>query len=139
MRWRFGLFLCLFAAYIGIGCREPLVPNIDRNQAPETWITAAPIDTITLKDEHGRPLEQKLPGVLPPGNTIPVRFHIYWAGSDRDGAVAGFYWAVVETLPRPPVGDLFVPNLPGPKPGDYRYTTRSDSFFIFNVAEDIPD
>ncbi|TMQ71783.1 MAG: hypothetical protein E6K80_04545 [Candidatus Eisenbacteria bacterium] len=118
---------------MGIGCRTPLTPNIDRNQAPETWITAAPFDTITVKDDHGKPLGFPFP------NTIPVRFHLYWAGSDKDGAVAGFYWAVVETLPKPPSGQIFIPNLPGPKPQDYHFTTKTDSFFIFNVAEDIPD
>ncbi len=133
MRLRVGVVLFLLAAYVGIGCRSPLTPNIDRNQAPETWITAAPFDTITIKDDHGKPVAFPFP------NTIPIRFHLYWAGSDKDGAVAGFYWAVVETLPKPVPGDLFVPNLPGPKPADYHYTTRTDSFFVFNVAEDIPD
>jgi hypothetical protein len=118
-----------------------LTPNIDRNEAPETWITAAPFDTITVKDEFGRPVQgsPQLPGQLPPGSTIPVRFHVYWAGADKDGAVAGFYWAVVETLPRAQPGQLFLPNLPGPKPQDYRFTTKTDSFFIFKVAEDIVD
>ena len=134
MRWRVGAVLCLFAAYFGIGCRQPITPNIDRNQAPETWITAAPFDTVTLKDENGKPTNVP----IRPG-TIPVRFHVHWAGSDQDGAVNGFYWAVVETLPRPAEGQLTVPNLPGPKPQDYRFTTKTDSFFIFTVAEDIPD
>ncbi len=133
MRWRVGVVLCLFAAYLGFGCREPLTPNIDRNQAPETWITAAPFDTITIRDRFGNPVGDPTPG------TIPVRFHVYWAGSDRDGAVSGFYWAVVETLPRPAEGDTRVPRLPGPKPQDYHFTTRTDSFFVFKVAEDIPD
>ena len=135
MRLRVGVVIFLLATYVGIGCRSPLSPNIDRNQAPETWITAAPFDTITVKDDRGKVLP--LPGLVP--GTIPVRFHVYWAGSDKDGAVSGFYWAVVETLPKPPTGQFFLPNLPGPKPQDYRYTTKTDSFFIFKVAEDIPD
>lgn len=132
MRWRVGVVLCFFAAYFGIGCREPLKPNIDRNQAPETWITAAPFDTITIRDSHGNPIGD------PSIGTIPVRFHVYWAGADKDGAVAGFYWAVVETLPRPVPGQG-LPTLPGPKPQDYHFTTKTDSFFVFTVAEDIPD
>ncbi|MGH2649746.1 MAG: hypothetical protein ACRDHK_00855 [Actinomycetota bacterium] len=111
------------------GCRKPLAPNIDRNKAPETWITAAPFDTTTV-DRNG-PRTQ-------PG-TIPIRFHVYWAGSDEDGSVAGFYWAVVETLPIPPPGSTALPPLPGPRASDYHYTTRPDSVFIFTVAEDIPD
>src|SRR5262245_34967686 len=133
MRFRVGLVLCLFVAYIAAGCRTALAPNIDRNFAPETWITAAPFDTITIKDAGGRPVEDPHP------TTIPVRFHVYWAGSDQDGAVAGYYWAVTETLPTPEPGFLRPPALPGPKPTDYHYTTRTDSVFIFKVAEDIPD
>ena len=43
MRLRVGLVLCLFVAYIAAGCRTALAPNIDRNFAPETWITAAEV------------------------------------------------------------------------------------------------
>lgn len=136
MRFRVGLVLCLFVAYIAAGCRTALAPNIDRNFAPETWITAAPMDTITVKDPNGKPVEDP---VNRRPTTIPVRFHVYWAGSDQDGAIAGYYWAVTETLPMPEPGFLTPPNLPGPKPSSYHYTTRSDSTFIFNVAEDIPD
>jgi len=133
MRLRVGVVLCLFATFLGVGCREALAPNIDNNQAPETWITAAPFDTVTVRDDQGNP-------VAPPEiNRIPVRFHVYWAGSDHDGAVAGFYWAVVETLPIPPDADSPVPPLPGPKPSDYHYTTRTDSVFIFRVAEEVND
>jgi hypothetical protein len=133
MRFRVGVVLCLLAVYVGVGCRDPLTPNIDRNEAPETWITAAPFDTITTKDANLNPTQFPFPG------TIPIRFHVYWAGADKDGAVTGFYYAVVETLPRPLPGQFFFPNLPGPKPSDYRYTTKTDSFFIFTVAENVPD
>ena len=133
MRLRVGVVLFLLAAYVGIGCRSPLTPNIDRNQAPETWITAAPSDTITIKDDHGRPIGFPFPG------TIPVRFHMYWAGSDKDGAVAGFFWAVVETTTEALPGQPFAPQLPGPKPADYHFTNKTDTTFIFTVAEDQPD
>jgi len=123
MRLRVGLLLCLFAVIAMVGCRKPLTPNIDRNKAPETWITAAPFDTVTL-----------VKGDQPQPGTIPVRFHIYWAGGDQDGTVVGYYLAVVETIPTPPL-----PPLPGPRAADYRYTTRTDSIFVFTVAEDIPD
>jgi hypothetical protein len=128
MRFRVGLLLCLLTIIAGVGCRKALAPNIDRNKAPETWITAAPFDTITM-----------VKGETPQIGTIPIRFHVYWAGGDRDGAVVGYYWAVVETLPFPPEGSFRPPPLPGPRPADYHYTTRSDSTFIFNVAEDVPD
>ena len=123
MRLRVGLLLCLFAVIAMVGCRKPLAPNVDRNKAPETWITAAPFDTITL-----------VKGDQPQPGTIPVRFHVYWAGSDLDGTVVGYYVAVVETLPVPPL-----PPLPGPSPSDYHYTTRTDSIMVFTVAEDYSD
>lgn len=108
------------------------MPNVDTNEAPETWITAAPQDTVTTKDNVGR--------VIPPViRTIPVIFHVYWAGSDMDGDVVGFYYAVVETLATPLPGSNLPPNLPGPKPQDYRFTTKTDSTFIFNVSEFSPD
>ena len=131
MRFRAGLVLFIFALLAAVGCRKPLSPNVDRNEPPETWITAAPQDTITERDEDGKP-------VLRRAGTIPVRFHMYWAGSDRDGAVAGFYYAVVETIPVPPPG-LSLPGLPGPKPQDYRFTSKTDTTFIFNVSEFRPD
>lgn len=127
--------LCLLAIiFIGSGCRKALTPNIDRNQAPETWITAAPFDTLTIRGPDGRP---QFPPINIADHTIPVRFHVYWAGADKDGAVAGFYWAVTETTVAPIGGDF--PPLPGPKPQDYHFTTKTDSFFIFDVAQNVRD
>ena len=126
MRFRAGLFVSIFLVLLGAGCRKPLAPNIDRNVAPETWITAAPQDTITTRNELNEP-------VPPTVGTIPFRFHVYWAGSDQDGAVAGYYFAVVETVTTP---GLPRASLPGPKPRDYKFTTRSDSTFTFNVFEE---
>ena len=132
MRFRAGPFLFLSLLLIAIGCRKPLTPNVDRNQAPETWISAAPQDTLTTRDPQGNPLP-------PTVGTIAVRFHPYWAGADRDGEIAGFYYAVVETLPLPPPGLTNVPPLPGPKPQDYRFTTKTDTTFIFTVSEAATD
>ena len=122
--------LCLLALSLvtAAGCRKALTPDVDTNEAPETWITAAPMDTLTIKDGYGVPTG-------PPSLTvIPVRFHLYWAGADKDGSVNGFYYAVVETTAAPDETG-HIPNLPGPKPGDYRYTTKTDSTFIFTVSE----
>ena len=120
------LFLGLLAA--AAGCRKPLAPTFDRNQPPETWITAAPLDTITTRD--GTSPVEGTPG------RIPSRYHLYWAGSDADGRVAGFFFAVVETLalPIPPSNEP--PPLPGPKPGDYRFTSKTDSVFTFSVTDE---
>src|SRR5262245_63172170 len=88
---------------------------------------AAPHDTLTIRDDNGN--------VIPadPG-TIPFRFHVYWAGSDQDGRVMGFYFAVVETVGS--VAGLPIPPLPGPKPQDYHFTSKTDTTFIFNVLEE---
>lgn len=132
MRLRVGAVLCLFLSFIGAGCRKTLAPVTLDNQPPETWIVAAPQDTITTRDENNIP-------VRPPIGRIPVRFHMYWAGSDRDGTVGGFFWAVVETLPVPPEGQISVPSLPGPKARDYHFTTKSDSIFIFRASEEVSE
>lgn len=132
MRLRVGLLLCLLTVFLGAGCRKALEPTADNNQAPETWITAAPQDSITTRNQLGQP-------VSPVITRIPVRFHLYWAGSDRDGAVSGYYWAVVETLATPPGDGLPIPNLPGPKASEYHFTTKSDSTFIFRASEDVSE
>ena len=119
-------------SFIGAGCRKTLAPSTLDNQPPETWIVAAPQDTITTRDDSNVP-------VRPSVGKIPVRFHLYWAGSDRDGSVGGFFWAVVETLPVPPEGSISVPSLPGPKARDYHYTTRTDSIFIFTASEEVSE
>ena len=122
------VLLLLFAVILGVGCRKPVEPECRSQPRPETWIVAAPQDTLTVKDPSTGKATPPQPG------TIPVRYHMYWAGSDRDGAIAGFYWAVVETVTTPP-RDLPLPPLPGPKAADYKFTSRSDTTFIFNVSE----
>jgi len=134
MRLRAAFVVSLIILSLSIGCRNALSPHVDRNRAPETWITAAPLDTITIR-------ERGLPPQTPTIGTVPYRFHMYWAGADYDGAVVGFYWAVVETLPKPDptTGTTALPPLPGPRPSDYHWTTRTDSTFTFNVSEYRPD
>lgn len=90
------------------------------------------MDTISTKDNFGRP-------VPPVEGRLPVHYHLYWAGSDHDGAVTGYYWALTETLAVSPGPGFGVPELPGPKPRDYHYTKKSDSIFVFNVSVDAPE
>lgn len=132
MRLRVGAALCLFLAFWGSGCRKALAPTTLDNQPPETWIVAAPQDTITTRDANGAPVRPQI-------GKIPVRFHMYWAGTDQDGTVVGYYWAVVETLAVPSEGSTTVPSLPGPKARDYHYTTKTDSIFIFDASEDVSE
>ena len=68
MRLRVGAVLCLFLAFWGAGCRKALAPTLD-NQAPETWIVAAPQDTITDRDQLNVLIK-------PTVGRIPVRFHL---------------------------------------------------------------
>ena len=129
---RVAAIFCLVLVVWSVGCRKALAPSTLTNQPPETWIVAAPQDTITTRDADDRP-------VPPAVGRIPVRFHMYWAGTDRDGTVAGFFWAVVETLPVQPEGSSTVPALPGPKARDYHFTTRTDSIFNFSAAIEVSE
>ena len=123
---RVAAVFCLVLVAWSASCRKTLGPE-GGDIAPETWIVAAPQDTVTTRDSTNTPIAPQI-------GRIPFRFHMYWAGSDRDGAVVGFYWAVVETLPVAPAGSPTVPPLPGPKARDYRYTTRTDSIFVFTTS-----
>jgi hypothetical protein len=131
MRFGFVVFVALILG-LSIGCRSALAPNVSRNRAPETWITAAPQDTITTTEKSGDHTHA-------PIQTIPIRYHMYWAGSDVDGAVVGYYWAVTETLPTPPEGTTGLAPLPGPRPSQYRFTTKTDTTLSFDVSEFRPD
>ena len=127
---RVSAVFCALLVLSSLGCRKALSPSALDNQPPETWIVAAPQDTITTRDGSDQPIKPQI-------GKIPVRFHMYWAGTDRDGIVTGFYWAVTETLAVPPEGSSSVPALPGPKARDYHFTTSTDSTFIFTASEDV--
>jgi len=111
MRLKWGFFAVFLVALVTSSCRKTVAPNTDRNRAPETFLTAAPLDSI-----GGGPL-----------NRVPYRYHFHWSGSDIDGAIAGYFVAVTETIPGAP--------LPAPKPRQYTFTTRSDSIIVFDVHE----
>jgi len=130
MRFRAGLILLFFIALVAGGCRKPMAPTFDRNKAPETWISAAPMDTLFTRDASGHATP---PQVL----QISFRYHLYWAGSDPDGSISGFFYAVTETLPDPPNPEIDPnpPPLPGPKARDYHFTARTDSTFVFSVSD----
>src|SRR5437667_12091331 len=100
MRLRFGVVLCLLATVWGVGCRKPLTPNVDRNLAPETWITAAPMDTITLRAPNGK----AIPSPNPTVHAIPVRFHTYSAAADPSAALVGYYYVVTASTAVPAPG-----------------------------------
>ena len=83
MRWSEGVFVALVGLIlvVGAGCRKVPTENNDRNRPPDTYLSAAPIDSISN-------------GGL---SRVPHRFRAQWAGSDVDGEVVGFFVAVTET------------------------------------------
>lgn len=74
---------------------------VDRNLPPETVLTGVPGDSTTNF----------------------YRLQLYWNGSDPDGAVVGYEWAITDSLP--PVEAIL-----------WRFTSRTDSVFTFTVQED---
>ena len=74
--------LCLLVAIValgtfGPGCRDENTIPVDRNLAPETFLTGAPGDSQAA--------------------FYAVR--LYWSGIDQDGEVVGYEYAVTESLP----------------------------------------
>jgi hypothetical protein len=112
MRWRWSAFIVVFVLILlQLSCRKSVAPNTDQNRAPETYLTAVPLDSI-----GGGRL-----------NAATYRYHVHWSGSDIDGEVSGFFVAVTETLPGL--------RLPAPKPQQFVFTTRRDSVIVFDVHE----
>ncbi len=113
----------LFAVLIGLilvvgsGCREIATENADRNRAPETHLSAAPLDSIAG-------------GGL---NRVAHRYRAHWSGADLDGEVIGFYVAVTETTLD--VRSGLPLRLPSPRPEAYKFTVSRDSLFTFSVLE----
>ncbi len=71
---RWGTFLPLvliIALALGLGCRKELPELFDRNQAPQTIITAAPVESLF----------------------DGFQVHLSWYGNDPDGEIAYFLWA----------------------------------------------
>ncbi len=119
MRWSAGYFAVLIGLIlvVGSGCREIATENTDRNRAPETYLSAAPVDSIA-----GGGLTR-----------IAHRYRANWSGADLDGEVVGFYVAVTETTLDVQSG---VPlRLPPPRPEAYKFTTARESLFTFSVLE----
>jgi hypothetical protein len=119
MRWSAGVFVVLIGLVLvaGPACRKLSTENDDRNRPPDTYLTAAPVDSISNS------------GLV----RIPHRFRAQWAGSDVDGEVVGFFLAVTETTVDQSTGRPF--RLPAPRPTQYRFTTARESLFTFTVLE----
>jgi hypothetical protein len=70
-----GLLLLLLATTGVRGCREEAARTFNPNRAPETYLTAAPVESTTSS----------------------YLYHLYWNGTDPDGEVVGFYVAVTDS------------------------------------------
>jgi hypothetical protein len=79
-------------------------------------------DNLAIPVDRNRAPVTVLTGVPGDSTTNFYRLHLYWNGYDADGEVVGYEWAVTDSLP--PVTDI-----------QYRFTTRTDSIFLFNVEE----
>lgn len=114
-----GLFAVLIGLILvtGSGCRELSTENTDRNRAPETWLSSAPVDSTA-----GGGLTR-----------VAHRYRAQWAGADVDGEVVGFFVAVTETTVEAATGRPF--RLPPPLPSQYRFTTARESLFVFSILE----
>ena len=80
-------------------------------------------DSLIIPVDRNLPPQTVLTGVPGDSTTNFYRLHLYWNGYDPDGEVVGYEWAVTDSLP-PATGVI-----------PYRFTTRTDSIFLFNVEE----
>lgn len=113
------VFLCLLAASLLFGCRafEPEVADI--NRPPETYIIGSPAET----------------------SGAYFHFRVFWYGTDADGVVDRYVWALTDTS---------IQNIETDddeederfNPGTNRltleigtYTTRTDTVFDFRIGQ----
>ena len=118
----YGIVILLFLSFLLIlpACRKE-APPLDRNIAPETFLTAAPPETTETD----------------------YRVHLYWYGKDTDGTVVRYMFYVTDTLmtlnpEEEPNQDQLDWN-PAQRGSDYvkgRFTTKTDSVFIFKGYND---
>ena len=114
-----GLLLGLLGLTVLFGCRAFTPEVVIVNRAPETFIVGAPAET----------------------SGGYYHFHVYWYGSDSDGAVTRFVWALTDTSVQDhnALGDeedeRFNPatNVTTLQIG--HYTTRTDTVFDFQIDQ----
>ncbi len=99
---RLGGLFALALILVAAGCRRDDSVQVDRNLPPETYITQGP-DVSPNPDDP---------------TDIFYRAHLFWRGEDDDGTVAGFRFAIDDTV----ASDSWV------------YTTQTDSIFRFPVS-----
>lgn len=90
---------CLYLA----SCRRLPPSNVDRNRAPETYVTLAPAESLVSY----------------------YRAHLYWTGGDPDGSIAYYEIAVTDSNE--------VPGQNLDEGTGYTKTLRTDSTFVFKA------
>ncbi|MCP4571843.1 MAG: hypothetical protein GY838_05775 [bacterium] len=116
----------LFAAAVLIvlvltGCRAFEPEAVIVNKTPETYIIGAP-------SERGGGY---------------YHFHVYWYGSDEDGSVERFVWALTDTtiqdedVPGDEEDQRFNPALDASTLEIAQWTTRTDSIFDFRIEQGV--
>lgn len=121
---KYAVELAIAAAFVLVmilpACRKEALP-LDRNRAPETFLTSSPTET-TAAD---------------------YRVHMYWRGTDIDGVVVRYIWYISDTLMTlDPIHNPDAEGLdwnPSSRIADYlkgRFTTRTDTIINFKGFDD---
>ena len=113
------LLAAVLIALVLTGCRAFVPEAVIVNKAPETYIVGAPVENA--------------------GGYY--HFHVFWYGSDADGEVARFVWALTDTtLQDPDTTDdeedqNFNPALDASTLAIGHWTTKTDSIFDFRIDQ----
>lgn len=105
-----GLSWILLVFSLVIGCRQEVPPLFRPNQPPETTLTVIPEDSTQ--------------GFY--------SYHVYWHGTDSDGRVVRYIFAITDTISRTPE-DNWDPQRAEDRERSF-YTEKTDSVFIFDSA-----
>jgi hypothetical protein len=81
-RPRWAAICALLAIALGIGCERDDTVQVDRNRPPETFITFGPEPSNDPRDP----------------SDLFYRAHLFWRGEDTDGSIAGFRFAIDDTV-----------------------------------------
>ena len=112
-------FLCVLAASLLFGCRAFEPEAIIVNRLPETYIVGSPAET----------------------SGAYFHFHVYWYGTDADGFVERYVWALTDTS----IQDIetdddeedqnFNPGTNASTLEIGTYTSRTDTVFDFQIGQ----
>lgn len=97
------ILLAVVASLYLASCRRLPPSNVDRNKAPETYVTLAPAESLVSF----------------------YRAHLYWTGGDPDGSVDYYEIAVVDSNE--------VPGQDLEEGSGYTKTLKTDSTFVFKA------